>query len=102
MNWDNPNLSDLIPVFNRVYNTAIMSVGAIFIIWMIISGIRYMAAGGDEKAIEEARGSLTHAVLGFVLVLGAYAIINILGNLLGPVVTNGTPVKIPVFTIPAP
>jgi len=102
MDWNNPHLSDLVLVFNRVYNTAILSAGAVFIIWMIISAIRYMAAGGDEKAIEAARGSLTHALLGFVLVLGAYAIINILGNLLGPVITGGTPVNIPSFNIPAP
>jgi len=102
INWDNPNLSDLVPVFNRVYNTAIASVGAVFIIWMIVSGIRYMSAGGDEKAVASARSSLTYAVVGFILILGAYAIINILGNILGTVITNGTPVKIPSFNIPDP
>ena len=102
VDWDNPHLRDLVPVFNRVYNTAILSAGAVFIIWMIVSGIRYMAAGGDEKAVASARSALTYAVLGFILVLGAYAIINILGNLLGTVITNGTPVDIPSFDIPEP
>lgn len=102
MNWDNPNLSDLVPVFNRVYNTAILSAGAVFIVWMIMSGIKYMSAGGDEKAVAAARSALTYAVLGFILVLGAYAIINILGNILGTVITNGTPVNIPSFNIPEP
>ena len=96
VNWDNPNLSDLVPVFNRVYNTLILSAGAVFVIWMIISGIRYMTAGGDEKAVASARSALTYAVLGFILILGAYAIIAILGNLLG-----GN-LGIPYFNIPEP
>ncbi len=96
VNWDDPQLADLVPVFNRVYNTAILSAGAVFIIWMIISGIRYMAAGGDEKAIAAARSSLTYAVVGFILILGAYAIIAILGNLLGG------DLGIPYFEIPEP
>ncbi len=102
MDWNNPTLHDLVPVFNRVYNTAILSAGAVFIIWMIISGIRYMSAGGDEKAVASARSALTYAVLGFILILGAYAVINIIGNLLGTVTTGGTPVKIPSFNIPEP
>lgn len=94
--WDTLDLRALTCVFYRVYNTVIASVGAVFIIWMIVSGIRYMSAGGDEKAIADARGSLTHAVLGFILVLGAYALIAILGNVLG----GG--LGIPYFEIPAP
>ncbi len=102
VNWDNPQLNDLVPVFNRVYNTAILSAGGVFIIWMIISGIRYMSAGGDEKAVAAARKSLTYAVFGFILILGAYAIIAIIGRLLGTITTNGVPVNIPFFNIPAP
>ncbi len=102
MDWDNPTLHDLVPIFNRVYNTAILSAGAVFIIWMIMSGIKYMSAGGDEKAVASARSSLTYAVFGFILILAAYAIIKIIGNLLGVVTTGGTPVNIPSFNIPAP
>lgn len=96
VNWDNPNLSDIVPIFNRVYNAAILSVGAVFIIWTIMSGIKYMSAGGDEKAVASARSSLTYAVVGFIFVLGAYALITIIGNLLGGGVPN------PVFEIPPP
>jgi len=96
ISWDTLELRALVCVFNRLYNTVILSVGAVFVIWMIVSGIRYMSAGGDEKAIADARGSLTHAVVGFILVLGAYAIIAILGNVLGG------DLGIPYFEIPAP
>jgi hypothetical protein len=93
--WNQIQLADLTCIFNRVYNAAILSVGAGFLIWTIISGIRYMAATGDEKAVADARRSLTMAVLGFVLVIAAYAVIKILGNVLGVV-------GIPIFVIPSP
>lgn len=93
--WDSIRLADLTCIFNRVYSAAILSVGAIFLIWTIISGIRYMTAGGDEKAVADARRSLTMAVLGFIIVIGAYATIEILGNVIGVV-------GIPIFVIPSP
>ncbi len=94
--WNTLQLEDLECVFNRAYNAAILSVGAVFIIWMIISGIKYMSAGGDEKAVGAARRSLTFAVLGFILVLAAYTIIRLVGTLLG------ASFEMPVFTIPEP
>jgi len=96
VDWNNPELRALVCIFNRVYNTLVLSVGGIFIIWMIISGIRYMSAGGDEKAVASARRSLTFAVLGFILVLGAYAILALLDKLLG------AGLNLPLFTIPEP
>lgn len=95
LNWDDLRLKALECIFNRVYGAALLSVGAVFIIWMIISGIKYMAAGGDEKAVAAARHSLTFAVIGFILVIAAYAIIKLVTGLVG----WGLPV--PPFTIPA-
>ena len=93
--WNQLNLSDLTCIFNRVYNTAILTVSGVFIIWAILSGIRYMSASGDEKAVADARRSLTMAILGFIIVVGAYALIRILGNVIGLE-------KVPVFIIPSP
>jgi len=92
LNWDNLELRALMCIFNRIYNLVIYTVGAIFIIWMIISGIRYLKAGADEDAVASARKSLTFAVLGFLIVIAAHAIIVVVGNLLG--------IDIPIFRIP--
>lgn len=96
------NLSDIkIPLkaleceFNRIANTVFGIVGAIFIIWAIMAGVRLMLAGGDPKATGEARKSLTFAVLGFVIVVGAYAIVVIVQNVIGGL-------NLPLFIIPPP
>ena len=42
-----------------------------------------MTARGDEKATQAARATLTSAVIGLLIVLGAFAIINLIGLLTG-------------------
>src|SRR3990167_3454489 len=44
---------------------------------LIIGGIRWILAGGDEKAVAGARGTITAALIGLVIVLVAYAIIRL-------------------------
>ena len=92
LNWDNLELRALMCIFNRIYNLVIYTIGAIFIIWIIISGIRYLMAGDNEDAVASAKKSLTFAVLGFLIVIAAHAVIVTVGNLLG--------IDIPIFRIP--
>src|SRR3990167_5256477 len=46
-------------------------------IFLLIGGIRWITAGGDEKAVAGARGIITAALFGLVLVLVSYAIIRL-------------------------
>lgn len=47
-------------------------------IFLLIGGIRWIMAGGDEKAVAGARGTITAALIGLVIVLVAYAIIRLI------------------------
>ena len=46
-------------------------------ILLLVGGIRWILAGGDEKAVAGARGTITAALIGLVIVLVAYAIIRL-------------------------
>ena len=46
-------------------------------VFLLIGGIRWIIAGGDEKAVAGARGTITAALIGLVIVLVAYAIIRL-------------------------
>ena len=46
-------------------------------VFLLIGGIRWILAGGDEKAVAGARGTITAALIGLVIVLVAYAIIRL-------------------------
>jgi len=56
---------------------------ALTIIFLILGGIQYMTAKGDQKAATEARNALTNAVVGFIVVIGAFTIKKVLQNILG-------------------
>lgn len=58
-------------------------VAGIALIFLAIGGIQYMSSGGDKVAIEAARGKITSAVTGLVIVFGAYLLIKIICKLLG-------------------
>ncbi|MBU0649857.1 pilin [Patescibacteria group bacterium] len=73
------NLAD---VFGFLVNV-VLGVGiAVTIIFLIIGGIQYITARGDQKAAGAARESLTNAVIGFVVVIGAFTIRLILLNVI--------------------
>ena len=52
------------------------------IVFLIIGGIQYITSKGDQKATIEARTSLTNAVIGFIVVIGAFTIKTILTSVL--------------------
>lgn len=56
---------------------------ALTIIFLIIGGIKYMTSGGDETKVGLARAQVTNAVIGFVIVVGAFTVKYIIRNLLG-------------------
>ena len=47
-------------------------------VFLLIGGIRWIMAGGDEKAVAGARGTITAALIGLVIVLVAYALIRLI------------------------
>jgi len=56
---------------------------ALTIIFLILGGIKYITSGGDETKVGAARAQVTNAVIGFVVVIGAFTVKYIIRNLLG-------------------
>lgn len=55
--------------------TAILSLmGVIFIIIVIYGGILWMIAGGNEEQVSKAKRFIKEAIIGLVIVVGAYAL----------------------------
>lgn len=47
-------------------------------IFLLIGGVRWIASGGDAKAVEGARNMVTAALVGLVIVLAAFALIRLI------------------------
>lgn len=74
------SLSDLIV---RVIDLLLTFAGVVAIVFVVIGGYQYIASGGNEEAAEKGKKTLINAIIGIVVVVLAYAIINVLVNLVG-------------------
>ncbi len=55
--------------------------GAIAVLVVVISGLRFITAQGNPQEVAKARSTLVNAVVGLVVILGAEAIVAfVLGN----------------------
>jgi hypothetical protein len=70
-------------VFHNVVNFALSFAGALAVFMIVLSGIKYITSRGDPKAVEGARNTLTWAIIGLVVIVASFIIINIIANLTG-------------------
>jgi len=59
-----------------VTNLLLTAIGIISVIMIIIGGIRYAVSGGDDAGVKGAKDTILYAVIGLVVALLAYAIVN--------------------------
>lgn len=80
-------------IFENVL-TVIFSLAALAaFVMLIIGGFRYLTAAGDPKASEQARGTITWAIVGLLFLIGAWFILSLISEFTG--VKNILEFKIP-------
>jgi hypothetical protein len=57
--------------------------GLLTFFFIVVGGIQWITAGGDAKAAQAARDRITAAVVGLIVVVAAFAITLILGQVFG-------------------
>lgn len=72
--------SDLATIFTTIILVVLGFLGIIFLFLTLQSGFKWMTSQGNEKTVEEAKGSLKNAVIGLFIVLAAYAITTAVFN----------------------
>ncbi len=60
----------------KVVNILLWAIGLISVIMIIIGGIRYATSNGDSNAVTGAKNTIMYAVIGLVIAIFAYAIVN--------------------------
>jgi type IV secretion system pilin len=59
-----------------VINLILSVLGIISVIMIILGGIRYTTSGGDSAGIKTARDTIIYAIVGLVIAILAFAIVN--------------------------
>lgn len=65
-----------------ILQVALLVAGSIAVLFLIIGGFRYVTAHGNEEAAEGAKKTITHAILGIVIVVLSFAMIAIISRIL--------------------
>jgi len=94
---DIAKISDLGILFERVVSFTLGFAGIVLFILLIIGGFKYITSGGDPKAVEGARKTLTSAIAGLIIILVSYLILVLIYKITGVDVT-----KFNVVLTPAP
>lgn len=74
---------------SRIITTALSLVGILFLVLMLYSGYIWMMDKGEAKDIEKAKDNIKSAIIGLIIIFGAYVITKILIPLAtGPIYTD--------------
>lgn len=76
-------LHQLFELGTRIFNWLLATGGAVALLAIIISGIKYILAASQAGDVAAAKQSLTYAIIGLVILLMTYAIVNTILSVLG-------------------
>ncbi len=70
-------------VFTRITNTILFAVGIISVVMLILGGLRYIISGGDSKKVTDAKNTIMYAIIGLIIAILSYAIVNFVISAVG-------------------
>ena len=77
-------------VLTTIVNTLLFIIGFLSVIMLIFGGLRYIISGGNAAAVTTAKNTILYAIVGLIIAIFAYAIVNfVIGSLTGTA-TGGT------------
>lgn len=76
-------LNCLPAVFLNILSALLMFVGTFALFLFIMGGFKYIGSAGDPKKLEGARNNLIYGIMGLIIVLFSFFIINIISEVTG-------------------
>lgn len=89
-------INDAIVVVRGIIRFILLVGFVLAFIMLLVGGIRWILAGGDEKAVANARNTITAALIGLVIILVSFAIIKLVETFFGVTIISGD-VTVPKF-----
>lgn len=99
--WDNcsvngvPTLKCLELIFDNIVKMSTGFIVLILFVMIVVGALRYLTSGGNPEQLKKAQGTLKYAIIGVVLFVSAYLILNTIAYLF----LNGQTNKLMEFKI---
>lgn len=78
-----PNEVDLNNTLQLIINTVLLLIGLVAVVMIIFGGFRYTTSSGDSKKVTDAKNTILYGVIGLVIALLAFAIVNFVMGAIG-------------------
>lgn len=66
-------------IMNYVFGAAAIAL----LVYLVLGGLQMMTAQGEPKAMQAAQAKITNALLGFVIVIVAFVVVQLVAQLFG-------------------
>src|SRR3989344_5052324 len=73
---EDPTNTGLVNTIINIINALLVLAAIAAIVFIIIGGVRYITAQGDEDAVEQAKNTIIYAIIGIIVILLAAVIVN--------------------------
>ncbi len=80
---------DLGSVISAILPYIFGAAGIALLIYLVMGGLQMMTSRGDPKAMQGAQAKITNALIGFVIVITAFLIVQILAQIFKSTGTGG-------------
>ncbi len=82
------NLFQLQDIFSNLVSVVLALAGIVLFVMLLTGGLKFITSGGDPKAVDGAKKTITYAVGGLLLILFSYLILLFIRNITGVDVTQ--------------
>lgn len=85
---DVATIADLGGIIKNLFGYALGLAGIVLFILLLVGGFQFITSGGDPKATDGAKKTITSAIIGLIVILVSYIILVIIRNITGVDVTQ--------------
>ncbi|MFZ6015820.1 MAG: Ig-like domain-containing protein [Patescibacteria group bacterium] len=71
---------NIFEIIGNIINIALGMVGVILLVMILYSGYQYMTAGGNTEQVQKATARIRNAIIGLLIILASFAIVNFIIN----------------------
>jgi hypothetical protein len=70
-------------IITTIINVLLFIVGILCVVMIVFGGIRYTTSAGNKQAVDGAKNTIIYAVVGLIVAIVAYALVNWVFNAVG-------------------
>ena len=74
--------TDLMGIIKNILSTVFVVLGVIAVAMIILGGVNYATSQGDPGKASKAKNTILYAVIGLIIAIAAFAVVNVVLNAL--------------------